>query len=277
MRLPRHWARVREELRLPDGSVGHATVAYGSSDTSHDEAVRDARARARRVLEWLDAGQRDPEPDRYGYASERPLREELVREIAIDGERVGAVTRNAYGSLILNTEHVMFIDVDEAPSPGFIGRLLGRSPPDSLGRLRAALRSTPGVAARIYRTAKGWRALVTSQLVEPAAPETDDLLERAGSDPRFRALCRVQRCFRARLTPKPWRCGMANPPDRFPYADASAEARLRAWVTAYDRACADRAVCEYVETTGVVAVDPTAAVLLREHDAACLRPGLPLA
>jgi len=45
----------------------------------------------------------------------------------------------------------------------------------------------------------------------PIAP-ADQVFDTLGADPPYRRLCRTQKCFLARLTPKPWRCGVAKPP-----------------------------------------------------------------
>lgn len=280
MLIPRHWVRATAERADPASAQIHRTTAYGYSDVSAAEAQRDALARAGRVLDWLVSDGALKAPDAYGYGDERPLREQIVREFVHGGAPAAIVTRNAYGALVLNAAHVMFIDVDEAAPTalgGFVGRLFGRARRDPLATLKAALAETPGVGARIYRTAAGWRALVTSQLVEPRADATDELMVRCGADPRYRALCRVQQCFRARLTPKPWRCGVEAPTLRYPFADAGAEAKFAAWLQGYERASGAYAVCEFVEALGAASFDPVAAAVLREHDAATLRPGKKLA
>jgi hypothetical protein len=48
--------------------------------------------------------------------------------------------------------------------------------------------------------------MAIDQEFRPEAPETDRLLRLSGADPAFVQLCRAQKCFRARLTSKPWRC-----------------------------------------------------------------------
>ena len=50
-------------------------------------------------------------PVRYEY-SDRPLREETIQEIR-NGDGISAVfTRNSYGAIVLNTNRVMFVNVD---------------------------------------------------------------------------------------------------------------------------------------------------------------------
>ena len=56
---------------------------------------------------------------------------------------------------------------------------------------------------RAYKTAHGYRLLVESQTLKPEG-STYELLARAFScDASYLELCQKQKCFRARLTPKP--------------------------------------------------------------------------
>jgi hypothetical protein len=279
MNIPRFWARSTAEAFDPSTKETHKTSACGHSDVSIEDARRDALSRAQRCIAWL-LSDREEELDKYGYDSGRPLREAVVRELMSDGARVAAITRNGYGALVLNAAHVVFIDVDdERPSPiDVLAKLFGKkkkASPDAT--IRRAIEETPGLGARLYRTAGGWRCLITSQLAEPTEPAVDELMSRCGADPRYRLLCRNQESFRARLTPKPYRCALPNPPVKFPFADAAAEARYAEWLKRYEGACSGFAVCELVETIGVKLVDPIAATIMREHDAATLRAGKQLA
>ncbi|HEU4323820.1 MAG TPA: hypothetical protein VFS21_11790, partial [Roseiflexaceae bacterium] len=79
-------------------------------------------------------------------------------------------------------------------------------------------------------------------------------------------LCQVQKSFRARLTPKPWRIGMENPPARFPYEDAGEEAAMRAWESRYEAASQGRATCRFVEEMGSGTEHPDITPLRSMHD-----------
>jgi hypothetical protein len=68
-------------------------------------------------------------------------------------------------------------------------------------------RNHPEWGWRIYRTRAGLRLLATQGLVEADSDVADGVFEALGADPLYRKLCKTQKCFRARLTPKPWRCG----------------------------------------------------------------------
>ena len=277
MRIPRFWARANAEFE------GRTTEAFGWSDHSAADAAREAQARATRVARWLADPENGDDPHRrYGYGDDRPLREPIHRELAPD--RAAVVTRNAYGALVLNTASVCFIDVDLPEPPSGVMRLVrglfarGSQDPaaTALDRMRSAA-DRHGLSLRIYRTSAGFRCLVTNRLFDPADRTTDALLAEFGSDPRYRALCGVQRCFRARLTPKPWRCGVREPVWPWPFRSREHEEAHAAWVRTYERTSQAYAVCELVESRGAAAGDPRVASLVAlvqtEHDRACLRGG----
>ncbi len=80
-----------------------------------------------------------------------------------------------------------------------------------LKRIESFARKHPQWIMNLYRTKAGYRLLVLHQKFDP----TDELLwkslHKLGVDPLYSRMCRLQKCFRARLTPKPWRIGIQNP------------------------------------------------------------------
>jgi hypothetical protein len=89
-------------------------------------------------------------------------------------------------------------------------------------------------------------------------------------------LCKLQSSFRARLTPKPWRCGCRLPPGSFPREAATRRFATR--VEEYEAAIRSRSTCELVETRGPGRTLPEVSEIVSEHDRGC-RVGekLPLA
>jgi len=277
MILPRYWAKAESEERSPQGKRVPFAVWRWS-----EISLEDARARAREAAERIAARIRDggPLPERYAYG-ERPVREEVIREHrGEDGSITVAVTRNVYGAMVLNTAQVMFIDIDIA-SLGRVKRLwtwlkrvfggrAGEASEDpvetALLRLRTWVAQHPDWGVRVYRTRAGLRYLVTHKTFEPGAPEAEEVMEYLGSDPRYRALCRVQRSFRARLTPKPWRCGINLPPARYPYEDEDEERTMAAWQARYAAACEGWATCAFLEWVGREHVHPDVAPIQQLHD-----------
>lgn len=264
MLVPRYWARTEGAATDPKGKRYRLRI-WGWSQGS----ASDARAAGRRRLAGLVARITTGEPvEAYAYDTP-PLREEIVRPVGEPGGRAEAiVTRNRYGALILNTARVPFIDIDSAPA-GLIARLRRLFRPDAdaaLERIRATCQRSGRHSFRIYRTAAGWRLLATDLFLDPTARMTREFLTDFAADPRFIKLCGLQGCFRARLTPKPMRCGCSRPPGRFPRDDGEVQRQFDAWLTEYESAAGRFASCRYVESIGSEALPPDTRAIVEEHD-----------
>ena len=83
---------------------------------SAEAAGQRGRETARKLAMALAAGRIERSHYLYG---ERPLPEPILREFT-DGAAV--VTRNAYGALVLNASHLMFIDIDREDAPATAAR-----------------------------------------------------------------------------------------------------------------------------------------------------------
>lgn len=127
----------------------------------------------------------------------------------------------------------------------------------------------PDWCLRVYRTPAGYRVLVTHDVFAPEGEPARELFEALDSDPVYVLMCRKQSCFRARVSPKPWRIGMKKrikprrgawpfPAEKMPYR--------RAWVAEYEEASKDYAACEYIGTLGKGATHPDVARVQELHD-----------
>ena len=155
----------------------------------------------------------------------RPPREQILETlVSSDGSAAAILTRNAYGAVVLNAAYMLFVDVD-LPPPTLrdrLARLVGRTGIEPApARLRERLESIGG-SFRLYRTAAGLRVIATDRIFTPGSPNAERLMRELGADPAFVQLCRAQKTFRARLTPKPWRCGLQAPSSDFPRQDGEA-------------------------------------------------------
>lgn len=72
-------------------------------------------------------------------------------------------------------------------------------------RIDAFAAKNPTWCFNLYRTAAGFRLLILHQLFDPDDTKTWTILSALGVDPVYQRMCHLQKCFRARLTPKPWR------------------------------------------------------------------------
>lgn len=280
MRIPSIWVRATRD----------AATAWGWSENSEEEALRMARERAERIAARLGRGE-TAELERYPYGAD------AIREWCVEryhdtaGRVVAAMTRNRYGAWVLNAESLMMADVDlpevRPAGVGLIGRLFGRKAApapvgdpaeDALRELEAYLASRGRSGARVYRTPGGLRYLFAGAPAVADSEETLTALRSLGCDPLYLRLCRSQRCFRARLTAKPWRCGLSSARLSFPFADDRERQRFEQWDRRYEQASNGHAACRYLRTLGDPTIHPELAPLIELHDARCrATTDLPLA
>jgi hypothetical protein len=281
MRIPRHWAKASYTGTDSQGKQ-LTRSAWGWSLDGPAQAQEDAASRARKVFDRLINGAR---PEKYEYA-DRPLREEIVNTVRQGDKDIAIVTRNRYGALVLNAAAVLFVDVDypKIRAQGLwdaLALVFSRSRREqrqaavrelTLESVRGWSRRNDGHAFRLYRTCAGLRLLFIDRLYEPKSEETRRILVELGSDPLYRTLTLKQECFRARLTPKPWRCRSKRPPNQYPWQDERAEGRYRDWQRRYEQAAAPYRVCALVETCGPVAHHEEITAVLALHDELACNP-----
>jgi len=278
MKLARYWTRQSGEALGKDGNPIRV-VSRGWSNDSLDAAGAMARELARRVAERIASN--GTKAKQYGYG-DRPLPEPVLREFRNGAEAASAViTRNAYGALVMNARDLMFVDIDHqdapTPGPGLVSSVLSL-----FGKPKPAPASPPGIdavvagiqgvaernalAVRVYKTAAGYRVLVLSQRFESGGSRSEELLKEFGSDKLYVRLCKMQESFRARLTPKPWRCGLREPPVTFPFDDPKDDARFREWEAKYTARVAAYATCRSVANFGGGRMEPEFQELVEYHD-----------
>ena len=251
MHIPRIWAKADAEVAAT-GDRKLALVAWGWGD-DEAQARGEASSRLERLVERMRRG--EPFPKAYAYGS-RPLREEILQNFDGAGEPRAILTRNAYGTTVLNTARLAFLDIDLDESGESFGQRLrrlfaGASREDTvLAKLRDTLKASGKATFRLYRTAAGFRALAVDREFDPAGQEAQDLMKATGTDPYFVRLCSVQKSFRARLTPKPWRCGLKPPPGEYPRTDPAIQQLFAAWLAEYERISSKYATCKFLESVG---------------------------
>ena len=275
MHFPQFWAKHTE----------NGMTCWRWSDTSPTEAESLAAEAAHRCAEAFASGGK---LQRYGYP-DRPLREQVLEQIKNSAGRESAlVTRNSYGCNVLNVAQAMFVDIDipeedegagnKFALPSFIRRLLGLSVPASpptdnrnpavrvLAKVSEWTRCHEGWGWRVYRTKAGLRLLAVHNVFDPLSPQVETVFQELGADPLYARLCKVQECFRARLSPKPWRCGSVKPPAGWPWSDADSEQAYRKWERDYQRESAQYATCLFVGLIGNETVHPDVQPLIAFHD-----------
>ena len=276
MKIPRFWEKQSAERTDSQGNIVRAD-GWGWSQHNIEEAREKAAQTAERVVQWLIGGSVS-ELNHYGYEDRLP-REEIIDEYQDEhGEPAAFVSRNGYGALILNTQDLMFIDIDFPPrarqrTRGFLSLLFGKSEtPDinleaeTLTEIRATAARYSDYGFRVYRTFNGYRLMLANRRFSADSEQAIELLEAFHTDPLYVRMCRNQQCFRARLTPKTWRCNIESPPSRFPFQDDEAEKMYRKWESLYIQGVDRFSTCRYVESVGPHDIDVANENFITIHD-----------
>ncbi|MBR5329874.1 MAG: hypothetical protein IKV13_00125 [Akkermansia sp.] len=282
MKIPPYW--IMEKRRGSDGTMWKLRgISYRSMAEARERLEERARlqadfARRRRVSED------EVEEHRANLRALDELREEdysvLLLEPVIetlDGSNV--ITRNRYGVQVLNSTSLCFVDVDAFPLSlgdtlrGLFGRKV--TPEEKLlQRLRELCEADESLGARLYRTHHGWRVMLVGAGITPDSDRMHGLFKALHADALYESLCARQQCWRARLTPKPYRVGIT----RFPRpmdSEAAHSADAQIWLQKYETLCAGKAVCRLVDCMGRAI--QSAEVELHDRMTQALVPDAPLA
>ncbi|WP_028454024.1 hypothetical protein [Chitinilyticum litopenaei] len=142
----------------------------------------------------------------------------------------------------------------------------------ALRRIDAFLATRPDWLIRVYRSYAGLRLLVMHRPFAPDETETQALFAAVAADPVYVRMCRHQRCFRARLSPKPWRIGMPDAlkprPGVWPVRSEALPQR-QAWVEAYTARASDYASCHFLAEYGRGQPHAKLQAIAELHDEAC--------
>jgi hypothetical protein len=79
-------------------------------------------------------------------------------------------------------------------------------------------------------------------------------------------LCRSQQCFRARLTPKPWRCGHSANTVAWPRETDDQRARFERWNAEYVNRQSKYATCRFLDTIGTPQLRDETETIVDIHD-----------
>jgi len=232
-----------------------------------------AAARARLAASHV-CSEREKAPRSQIYYPPKRTSEETIDDMRCGASVDAIVTRNHYGSLVLNAYQALFIDVDMTGTshPSRFGNSSRSGVPapwqTTFDDLCTVLASERNTGFRIYRTAAGFRILAITQEFEPGSEPAIALMNSVGADSAFVRLCGTQQTFRARLTPKPWRCGAMEPPNQFPRESADEQHAFAEWLARYDNACRDRATCQFLAHVGPRKMHQRLAPIVDFHDRA---------
>ena len=268
MKFARYWREI--EVPVDERLFGIPRVTlWGASNNSTGEARENAQSRADRFRGLLAGGFDRLREYEYWNGF---IREEVLDEVrAGDGRVLAVLSRNSYGATVLNSETVLFGDID-VPASGLFARLLetfGKQKKDKdyyLQKIRLYQENNPDYTFRVYETYAGLRFVITSHVFAADSEQVRALFADLGVDPLYMHLCKHQTCFRARLTPKPWRIGVDRPESRFPRQSRSDQNAFEAWLRTYQMAAARVSVVRLLATFGPGTTHPDVDRVLTAHD-----------
>lgn len=244
MRIFKYWAEYTTNLNI--NGFKQESKAIGGSDFSVDAAKKEARLKLEKAQKIIDGNLKKDE----NY--EVDIVEEIIDKIDDDN----IVTRNRYGALVLNSKHLMFIDIDDY-HPSFFETLFKR------GKNRKALlldkikktiqqKEFNRLGFRVYETFKGYRVIVTNKSFEPRSKASNKIMNTFKADWLYKYMCNRQNCYRARLTPKPYRIKQKGIKVVFPNRNSEEEQQMINWIVEYNNLSKNYATCKLVFTHGRV-------------------------
>ncbi len=121
----------------------------------------------------------------------------------------------------------------------------------------------------VYRTPAGLRLLATHRTFDVQEPEVAEFFKSVKADRVYVRMCMNQRCFRARVTAKPWRIGIKThitpSPGVWPISPDRMPARQK-WIASYDKCALSYAACRFVKSIGNGLIHPDVQEVRRLHD-----------
>lgn len=136
-------------------------------------------------------------------------------------------------------------------------------------RIYEFVRKNPIWNLRVYETPAGLRVIATHSIYTTDDQEVKQCFAFLQVDPLYAQMCVNQHCFRARLSAKPWRIGIATRlrprPGVWPVSQEWIPGR-RAWISKYEAAAKSYSACRFLESIGSGVIAPDVAPVLALHD-----------
>jgi|688.fasta_scaffold00309_52 hypothetical protein len=285
MKVPRYWHRdwVRVPSKYEEGKLW-SIPRWGWSESSLEEAEKMAAQRCWQTKQnWMEKA---TDSHTLWYKGleyfAQPPREEIIQEIGNEEQGIdGWVSRNRYGVLVLNTDVMLIIDIDRQETPlrkvatTLWSNWFRQRVPSEEEKLIELCKAQTEDAFRLYRTYAGWRAILLNRAVGGVDNDSLAIMKKFPVDPFYLKLCIKQKCFRARLTAKPWRIGLERCPISYPHHPNLENHYLR-WEQQYNAEATKYRVCEKIYDNGFPC--ERLKTLLEIHDAvAQVNSDLPIA
>ncbi|MGE0086086.1 MAG: hypothetical protein AB7S75_16890 [Desulfococcaceae bacterium] len=239
MKCHQFWIKEKREIRVGN-DIKVISLLIGS-DISKEDALEKADKAALNIESKIRDRRKTGE-----YESE--IKEFVYHKI--DDKNI--VTVNRYGALVLNTCQYTVLDIDDYSYEFSDLFRFFRSMTKKdriISRFRKKLDKYPelGDSFRIYETCKGVR-IIGNKYYDPDSPKFESRLRQLFVDWIYIVMCRKQKCYRARLTPKPYRMKINTVKIKSP-TDCESEA-YQNWFAEYQKKASEYSVVRLRETAG---------------------------
>ncbi|OAD24078.1 transmembrane prediction [Candidatus Thiomargarita nelsonii] len=189
---------VKESFQISIAGKTQEIKLLSGSNESKNAAIEEARNRAKMIEQRIADRSRKEE---YEVAIK-----EHVSDI-IDESNIISICR--YGAKILNTNQYTILDLDDYPVDIFdVFKSLGKMSKKEriVFKFQERIKRYPllGSDFRIYETTKGVR-VIGKKYINPSEKNYTSLMRKLFVDWIYIQMSKKQNCYRARITPKPYR------------------------------------------------------------------------
>lgn len=255
MKYYKFW--VKESVKINIGDSAEFVSILSGSNESIEDARLDVAKQSRFVEQKING---EAPADDY----EVPIKEYV--EQVIDDDNIITICR--YGAKILNTCQYTVLDLDDYPVDFFdMFRSVRKLPKKEriVAKFLQRLARHPelGTDFRIYETTKGVR-VIGRKYIEPSGKGYAALMRDLRVDWLYIVLSQKQNCYRARVTPKPFRLKMKTIKIKSPL-DCETQEYLD-WSQEYATASARSSVVKLIQSVGS---DFSREPVIRLHDTLC--------
>lgn len=255
MKYFKYWVKESFEIDI-DGAIEAINILSGSNISKDD--ARDKAEERCRVIERRIKSRSSKEEYKV------PIKEYV--EDVIDESNIITVCR--YGAKILNTTQYTILDLDDYPFDFFdIFKSVRKLPKKEriVFKFLERLKKMPELGSdfRIYETTKGIR-VIGKKYVDPSGKKFPSLMRKLHVDWLYIVLSKKQNCYRARISPKPYRMKFKTIKVRSPL-DCESEEYVN-WSKEYVEVSQRYSVVRHIKSIGKdFSYDPVIAL----HDRVC--------
>lgn len=268
MKFAKYWAKC--DITINSDIFGRKKISiWGASNENENEARLHANQRLVSMATCLGGDFSKYAEYEYGIGF---IKEEILAEVkSLEGDELAIISRNGYGATILNTACVVFGDIDIRPLSFFerVMHRFGKTKKDKnyfLKQIEQYQRNNVSLSFRVYETHSGIRFILTSKQLSPDDSFVESMFHELNVDPLYIRLCKQQGCFRARLTPKPWRIYMTKPSSRYPRSNENEIHEYKQWLVKYESASADYTTTKYLASFGMGKISADIQKIIDIHD-----------